>query len=68
MQLGKFDIIISRNMIIYFDYDSKLKLLERFYSLLSDEGRLYVGSADLIPENVYFKKVFSVRGTYYEKI
>ncbi|EAH9135597.1 methyltransferase domain-containing protein [Campylobacter upsaliensis] len=68
VQLGKFDIIISRNMIIYFDYDSKLKLLERFYSLLSDGGRLYVGSADLIPENVYFKKVFSARGTYYEKI
>ncbi len=68
MTLGKFDIIMSRNMIIYFDYDSKLKLLERFANLLNDGGRLYVGSADLIPENIYFKKVFSTRGTYYEKI
>lgn len=68
LKLGKFDVIASRNMIIYFDYDSKLKLLERFHSILADHGRLYVGSADLIPENVFFKKVFSPRGVYYEKI
>lgn len=67
-KFGKFDVILSRNMIIYFDYDSKLKLLERFYDLLSDTGRLYVGSADLVPENVFFKKVFTPRGTYWEKI
>ena len=67
LKLGKFDIIVSRNMIIYFDYDSRLKLLERFHKILADDGRLYVGSADLVPENVFFKKVFSPRGIYYEK-
>ncbi|EEO8700288.1 chemotaxis protein CheR, partial [Campylobacter coli] len=68
LRLGKFDIIVSRNMIIYFDYDSRIKLMERFYQILADNGRLYVGNADLIPETTFFKKVFSPRGVYYEKI
>ncbi|MBZ7938605.1 methyltransferase domain-containing protein [Campylobacter sp. W0014] len=68
LRLNKFDIIVSRNMIIYFDYDSKIKLMERFHRILSDKGRLYIGNADLVPENIFFKKVFSSHGTYYEKI
>ncbi|TKX32340.1 CheR family methyltransferase [Campylobacter aviculae] len=68
LRLGKFDIIASRNMIIYFDHESKLKLMERFYQILADKGRLYVGSADLVPETIFFKKVFSSHGVYYEKI
>ena len=68
LRLGKFDVIASRNMIIYFDYDSKLKLLERFHKILLDNGRLYVGNADLIPESIFFKKVFSNGRVYYEKI
>ncbi|MCW1360591.1 CheR family methyltransferase [Campylobacter sp. US33a] len=67
-QFSKFDIIVSRNMMIYFDYDSKIKLLENFYKLLSTTGRLYIGNADLVPENIYFKKVFSSKGVYYEKL
>ncbi|KAA6234066.1 methyltransferase domain-containing protein [Campylobacter sp. LR291e] len=67
-KLGKFDIILSRNMIIYFDNISRMKLLEKFHKLLTDRGRLYVGNADLIPESDYFKKVFSIKGSYYEKI
>ncbi|EAJ8446791.1 chemotaxis protein CheR, partial [Campylobacter jejuni] len=67
-RLGKFDIIASRNMIIYFDHESKLKLMERFHRILNDKGRLYVGNADLIPEIIYFKKIFSPRGVYYEKV
>lgn len=55
-------------MMIYFDYDSRIKLMERFYQILADNGRLYVGNADLIPETTFFKKVFSPRGVYYEKI
>ncbi|EAH5102518.1 chemotaxis protein CheR, partial [Campylobacter jejuni] len=26
------------------------------------------GNADLIPETIYFKKIFSPRGVYYEKV
>lgn len=67
LKLGRFDIIVSRNMIIYFDYDSKIKLMEYFHKILADNGRLYIGNADLVPETLYFKKVFSAKGIYYEK-
>ena len=33
LKLGKFDLIFSRNMIIYFDYMSRLELLERFHKI-----------------------------------
>ncbi len=68
LDFKRFDVILSRNMLIYFDYDSKLKLMEHFHKLLSDDGRLYIGSADFIPENIFFKKIFYPRGSYYEKI
>lgn len=64
----KFDVILSRNMLIYFDDESKLKLMENFHRILNDDGRLYIGSADLIPDNIFFEKVFSTRGNYYKKI
>ncbi|MBK1971187.1 methyltransferase domain-containing protein [Campylobacter sp. TTU-622] len=68
LRLGKFDIIVSRNMMIYFNYDSKLKLMEHFYKILNNKGRLYIGNADLAPDIELFKKVFSSKGVYYEKI
>lgn len=68
LKLGQFDVVVSRNMIIYFDYNSRVKLMEYFYKVLSSKGRLYVGNADIIPETKFFKKVFSSSGSYYEKI
>ncbi|MCX2682833.1 methyltransferase domain-containing protein [Campylobacter sp. MIT 21-1685] len=68
LKLGQFDIVISRNMIIYFDYNSRVKLMEYFYRVLSNKGRLYVGNADIIPETKFFKKVFSGGSSYYEKM
>lgn len=46
--LGKFDYIFSRNMLIYFDYDTKLKVKELLESMLKDkEVGVYFGHADL---------------------
>lgn len=66
LKLGKFDVILSRNMMIYFDYESRLDLMHRFYKISNANARLYVGNSDLIPESEYFTKVFAPRGgTYY---
>lgn len=47
-QLGKFDVIFSRNMLIYFDKPTKLDAKRRLEALLKDEnGRLFFGHADL---------------------
>ena len=67
LALGSFDIIFSRNMLIYFDDDFRLKTIERFASLLKSEGKLFLGHADIIPENRFFTKYTENRLSYYVK-
>lgn len=68
-RLGKFDVIFSRNMMIYFDYESRLQLLENFHKVANQDCRLYIGNSDLVPaENPYFTRIFVANGgTYYLK-
>ena len=65
--LGKFDIVLSRNMMIYFDDTFRLKCVERLHKLLKPEGRLYAGHADLVPYTPLYTKRFSNGATYYER-
>jgi len=45
-KLKKFDIIFSRNMLIYFDKEDKQKAFDIFYNLLKQNGYLFLGHAD----------------------
>jgi chemotaxis protein methyltransferase CheR len=46
--LGKFDIVFSRNMLIYFDKETKLKAKKLLESMRkSDEYQVFFGHADL---------------------
>ncbi len=45
-RLGRFDIIFSRNMLIYFDKAEKKKVFEIFLKLLYPGGYLFLGHAD----------------------
>lgn len=65
LSLGTFDIIFSRNMLIYFDDAVRLKTVERFQTLLKPEGKLFLGHADIIPENRHFTKMTENRLSYY---
>lgn len=67
-KLGKFDVIFSRNMMIYFDEEYKLKTVERFHKILNDEGRLYTGHADLVPYTQLYKKIIATGSSYYMKV
>ncbi|CUU74801.1 CheR methyltransferase SAM-binding domain-containing protein [Campylobacter hyointestinalis] len=68
LKLGIFDIISSRNMLIYFDEVHRLNAIERFAKILKPNGRLYVGNADLVPHNDTYKKVINSSTSYYEKL
>jgi chemotaxis protein methyltransferase CheR len=41
--LGRFDVILCRNVLIAFDQQTKLEILQKFGRVLVDDGVLYVG-------------------------
>ena len=53
-KLGKFDIIFSRNMLIYFDDASRKEVAMTFYDLLKLDGYVLLGHAE------YMSRIVSV--------
>ena len=45
-KLGKFDVIFSRNMLIYFDEISKKEVAMTFYNMLKPSGFVFLGHAE----------------------
>lgn len=53
---GKFDAIFCRNVMIYFDAETKTALIERFHAQLKEGGWLFVGhSESLLDHQTRFK-------------
>lgn len=66
--LGNFDVIFCRNVIIYFDLDAKVKVVERFYDKLNNGGYLLLGhSESLISVTDKFKLVHLPTDLVYRK-
>ena len=45
-RLGKFDVIFSRNMLIYFDDASRREVAMTFYEMLKPKGYVFLGHAE----------------------
>jgi chemotaxis protein methyltransferase CheR len=55
---GRFDLIVCRNVMIYFDTETKKKLLEKFHRYLNDGGYLFTGHAEsLTAYEKMFKRI-----------
>ena len=45
---GNFDVIFCRNVVIYFDEPTQMKIWSRFAGLLPDGGHLYIGHSERV--------------------
>jgi chemotaxis protein methyltransferase CheR len=46
--LGKFDVIFCRNVLIYFDQETKTSIFERMSRMLEPDGMLMLGAAESV--------------------
>ena len=63
--LGLFDIVYCRNVLIYFDQQSKSDILGRVSKLMPEDGVLYLGGAEsVLGISDAFKPISGLRGVY----
>lgn len=63
--LGKFDVIFCRNVLIYFDRETKAAVLNNMAGLLPDDGFMFLGGAEtVLGITDTFKPLENTRGIY----
>ena len=64
-QLGAFDVIFCRNVLIYFDQDTKINIFGRLGRMMEPDGFLVLGAAEtVVGLTEVFKPVSDRRGLY----
>ena len=51
--LGRFDVVLCRNVLVYFDLQSKLYVLQKLAHLLADDGVFYLGRDESVSGLTY---------------
>ena len=56
-RIGRFDLVFCRNVLIYFDEKTQMRMLNRLTSLIRPGGYLYLGHSERLigPAEVLFK-------------
>jgi chemotaxis protein methyltransferase CheR len=52
-----YHLISCRNVMIYFDQDTKNALIERFYDVTAQDGFLFIGHAETVAKTSRFSYV-----------
>ena len=67
LQIGNFEVVFCRNMLIYFSDAEKRRAIANIYSIMSYGGILFIGHADIsfVPDG--FEKKTSSQGSYLVK-
>jgi len=64
-QLGTFDVIFCRNVLIYFDQDTKINIFNRLCKAMEADGFLVLGAAEtVVGLTDVFKPYLDKRGLY----
>jgi len=64
-QLGTFDVVFCRNVLIYFDQDTKINIFGRLAKLMEPDGFLVLGAAEtVVGLTDVFKPLADRRGLY----
>jgi chemotaxis protein methyltransferase CheR len=64
-QLGVFDVVFCRNVLIYFDQDTKISILNRLARTMAADGFLVFGAAEtVVGLTDAFKPLPEKRGLY----
>lgn len=67
-KVGKVDIVLCRNVLIYFDRDTINKVIGSLYDALKDGGYLLLGHAETITGmNTGFETIYTPSAFYYRK-
>lgn len=62
----KFHIIFLRNVMIYFEEETKRKLVNKMYDVLDDGGYLFIGSTEMINKSA--TKLKYIQPSIYQKV
>lgn len=66
--MGHFDFVFSRNMLIYFDKESRYEAERVLFEALKPGGILFLGHADIVQNSFGLKKNVVNGVVYYQKI
>lgn len=66
--MSKIDLLVCRNVLIYFNIESQMKVLARFHFSLKNSSFLFLGQAEMIPIDINFFTTVDRRHHVFTKV